>query len=70
MPLVLPGTKVIVHKKATHLGSWAYHGAEGWSIGPSTEHYHCIKCFMPEMAAEFDADMVKLILHTIHIPQY
>eukprot|EP00957_Ditylum_brightwellii_P200800 15306298-Ditylum_brightwellii.AAC.1 len=54
---VPPGSKVKVHKKAMHCESWAYHGTEGKTIGPSLEHYRCIKCFMPDMAAEVDDDM-------------
>eukprot|EP00957_Ditylum_brightwellii_P044038 3341905-Ditylum_brightwellii.AAC.1 len=70
MPLAPPETKVIVHNKATRHGSWAYHKAEGWSIAPSIEHYQCITCFMPDMAAEVDADSIKLVPHTIPIPKY
>eukprot|EP00957_Ditylum_brightwellii_P011191 847495-Ditylum_brightwellii.AAC.1 len=55
-PLAPPGSKVTVHQKATHWRSWSYHGTEGWSTGSSTEHYCCIKRFMPETAAEVDAD--------------
>eukprot|EP00957_Ditylum_brightwellii_P209565 15362273-Ditylum_brightwellii.AAC.1 len=40
-PLDPPGTNVVVHKKATHYNSLAYHSAEGWYIGPSLEHYRC-----------------------------
>eukprot|EP00957_Ditylum_brightwellii_P151451 11533599-Ditylum_brightwellii.AAC.1 len=39
-------------------------------MGPSLEHYWCIKCFMPDMAAEVDADIGKLIPHMIPIPSF
>eukprot|EP00957_Ditylum_brightwellii_P141486 10778619-Ditylum_brightwellii.AAC.1 len=69
-PLTPPGTRVVVHKKATYHGSWAYHGAEGWTIGPSLEHHRCIKRFMPKTGAEVDADTIRLIPHAIPIPQF
>ena len=38
-PLAQVGTKVISHLKSDKRSSWAYHGEEGWYIGPSLEHY-------------------------------
>jgi hypothetical protein len=38
-PLVPMGTKVLVHLKPDKQPSWAYHGTEGWYVGPSMEHY-------------------------------
>jgi hypothetical protein len=38
-PLASPGTKVIIHKKTDHRGSWSPHGLNGWYIGPAMEHY-------------------------------
>jgi hypothetical protein len=69
-PLAPLGTKAVVHKKASVRDSWAYHGVEGWTIGPSTEHYRCIKCFMPETRAEIDPDTIKLIQCKIPIPTF
>eukprot|EP00957_Ditylum_brightwellii_P204856 15341097-Ditylum_brightwellii.AAC.1 len=69
-PLVPPDTKVFVRNKPNNCGSWAYHGAEGWAICPSPKHYHCIRCFMPDTAAEVDADTVKLIPHVILVPSF
>eukprot|EP00957_Ditylum_brightwellii_P030228 2288485-Ditylum_brightwellii.AAC.1 len=53
-----------------HRGSWAYHSTEGWTIGPSLEHYWCIEGFMSKTAAEVDADTIRLIPHAIPIPQF
>eukprot|EP00957_Ditylum_brightwellii_P025154 1903466-Ditylum_brightwellii.AAC.1 len=69
-PLTPPGTKVIVHKKSTHHDSWAYQGVEGWTIGPSLEHYRCVKCYTSDTVAEVDADTVKLIPHRMPMPSF
>eukprot|EP00957_Ditylum_brightwellii_P196956 15005491-Ditylum_brightwellii.AAC.1 len=69
-PLAPPGTKVVVCKKPNHHGSWAYYGVKGWAIGPSPKHYCCVRCFMPDTAAEVNADTVKLIPHVIPVPSF
>ena len=43
-PMAPPGTKVIIHNKSPVRGSWDFDGTEGWYIGPSLEHYRCVKC--------------------------
>jgi hypothetical protein len=67
-PLALPGTKVVVHLKATNRASWEYHGEEGWYVGPSMEHYRCVKCFIPSTNRVRDADTVKFFPHQIPFP--
>ena len=69
-PLAPPGTKVIIHKKSKERGSWDYHGVEGWYIGPSLQHYRCIKCYNPDTFSEVDTDTVQLIPHKTPIPVY
>ena len=44
-PLVPPGTKIIAHNKPSNRESWQMNGEEGWYIGPSLQHYRCVKCF-------------------------
>ena len=51
-------------------GSWDYHGVEGWYIGPSLEHYRCLKCYNPETLSEVDTDTVKLLPNVTPIPVY
>ena len=68
-PLAPPGTKVMVHSKPSKRASFAYHGQEGWYIGPSLEHYRCVKCYMPSTHAEVDADTVKFIPNVVPIPE-
>jgi hypothetical protein len=45
-PLAPPGTKLIMHEKPDHRGSWSPHGLNGWYIGPEMEHYraHMVYC--------------------------
>ena len=69
-PLAPPGTKVIIHKKSKDRGSWDYHGVEGWYIGPSMEHYRCLKCYNPDTYSEVDTDTVQLIPNQTPIPVY
>ena len=45
-PIVPPGTRVFVHDKAEKRSTWAPNGEAGWTIGPSPDHYRCIKCFL------------------------
>ena len=68
-PLAPPGTKVVLHKKPSIRASWAYHGKEGWYIGPSPNHYRCLKIYVPETHAEVDTDTVKFIPRYIPIPE-
>ena len=51
VPLAPPGTKVIVHTKATDRASWEYHGKEGFYVGPAPKHYRCITCWMSKSHA-------------------
>ena len=47
-PVVPPGIKVLAHDKPANRPTWAIHGQEGWTIGPSLEHYRCITCFFSQ----------------------
>ena len=69
-PLAPPGTKVLIHKKSGIRGSWDYHGVEGWYIGPSLEHYRCVKCYNPDTYTEIDTDTFQLIPNATPIPQH
>ena len=51
-PLVLPGTRVIANKKVSNRVSWDEHGKKGWNIGPSLNHYRCIKLYFPATRSE------------------
>ena len=69
-PLVPPGTKILLHLKSKVRGSWSYHGEEGWYVGPSLEHYRCVKCFIPKTSRTRDADTVEFFPHKIPIPSF
>ena len=67
-PMAPPGTKVVVHSKPDKRASWDTHGIEGWYVGPSLEHYRCVKCYMPLTSAERDSDTVAFFPHSIPFP--
>ena len=68
-PLAPPGTKVVFHKKASNRESWAFHGLEGWYVGPAPEHYRCLRIFVPDKHSEVNSDTVKFIPRYIPIPE-
>jgi hypothetical protein len=68
-PLAPPGTKVIVHEKHDNRATWSPRGTDGWYIGPSLEHYRCVKCFMPETHSVRDADTVTFMPTVIPFPK-
>ena len=67
-PLAPPGTRVVVHEKPQQRASWDFHSVNGWYIGPSKDHYRCVKCFLPLTRRERDADTVSFHPHTIKFP--
>ena len=46
VPLVPPGTKVVLHSKPEKRKSWVFHGEQGWYIGPAPDHYRCVECYI------------------------
>jgi hypothetical protein len=64
-PLAPPGTKVIVHLKPDQQASCAYHGEEGWYVGPSMEH----KCYLPITGQERDVDTLEFFPKSILFPK-
>ena len=69
VPLAPPGTKILVHNKPQHCGSWDYHGTEGWYIEPTFDHYRCLKCYLPLIRTEIVSNTVRLIPKHIPIPK-
>ena len=67
-PLVPPGTKLVAHNKPSNRSSWALNG-EGWTIGPSMEHYRCIKCFFLKTRSERNVDTVTFFPKQISFPK-
>ena len=67
-PLAPPGTRVVIHTKPDKRASWGFHGKDGWYIGPSMNHYRCVKCYNPHTAREVDVDTVQFFPSTTKIP--
>ena len=58
----------MVHLKPDQRASWAYHGEEGWYVGPSMEHYCCVKCYLPSTTRERDVDSLQFFPTSIPFP--
>ena len=69
-PLAPPGTKVLINKNNKVRGTWDYHGVEGWYVGPSLEHYRCLRCYNPDTHSEVDTNTLQLIPNVNPIPVY
>ena len=67
-PLAPPGTKVLMHKQVDNRTSWGPHGREAWYIGPSLNHYRCVKCFVTDTRKELDSDTVTFFPKNIKFP--
>ena len=70
VPLLPPGTKIVIHNKPGKRPSWAFHGEEGWSIEPAPDHYRCIKCYLPKTHSTRISDTISIIPNIIPIPEY
>ena len=66
--LAPPGTKVVAYSTPSNRTSWGPHGLEGWYVGPSLDHYGCVKCYFPQTNRERDVDTVKFFPTTIPFP--
>ena len=67
-PLAPPGTKVIIHEKPTQRTSWGPHGVVGWYVGPATEHYRCVRVYVPSTFRERISDTVEFLPHKTPFP--
>ena len=68
-PLLPPGTQVIIHNKPSTCASWAFHGEDGWYIGPAPEHYRCVQCYVPNIHSTRITDTIQIIPFHIPIPK-
>ena len=68
-PLAPIGTQVLIHLKTDIRASWQNHGKDGWYIGPSMEHYQCVKCYVPTTGRERDDDTISFFPKKIKIPK-
>ena len=67
-PMAPPGAKVYIHAKPEKRTSWAYHGQQEFYVGPSKEHYRCLRCYLPKTHTEIISDTVKFLPRFIPIP--
>ena len=51
-PMVPLGTRVVENDTPSVRGTCDPHGQDGWTTGPSLEHYRLIKCYFPSTRAE------------------
>ena len=58
-----------MHAKPGKRASWAFHGDQGWYVGPATEHYRCITTYIPKTHRERIADTATIIPSNIPIPE-
>ena len=68
-PLAPPGTKVLLHEKPNNRRTWAPRGTDAWYIGPSLEHYRCVRCYNPKTFKERDADTVTYLPTVVPLPK-
>ena len=50
--------------------SWGFHGQDGWTIGPSVDHYRLLKCYIPEANSEIDCNTINFFPHHYPMPEY
>ena len=67
-PLAPPGTKVVIHSKPSQRKSWAFHGEQGWFVGPALNHYRCLTIYIPKTRAVRITDTAVLIPKMVPIP--
>ncbi|KAL7534092.1 hypothetical protein ACHAWF_004719 [Thalassiosira exigua] len=56
VPFVLLGWRTLVFEDPDRRASWAYHGIEGFAVGPAPEHYRCTTCWIPTTGADQISD--------------
>ena len=68
-PMAPPGSKVVVHLKQGQRDSWGPNGEVGFYVGPSLEHYRCMKVYIPRTRTVRNVDTLTFIPHCIPFPQ-
>ena len=64
-----PGTRMIVNNKPVNRTSWSHHGTPGWYIGPSLDHYRCMKFYMLATGIVRIADTLQYIPKEFAFPK-
>ena len=68
-PLVPPGTRALAHEAADKRLTWGPNGEDAWTIGPSPDHYRCIRCYFPKTRSERNVKTATFFPHSIDFPQ-
>ncbi len=68
-PLAPPGIKIAIHKKPSQRSSWSYLATEGFYVGPSMNHYRCMRCYLPDTRTEIDSDTLQFIPTSVPVPE-
>ena len=68
-PLASIRTRVLIHLEADVRASWQIHGEDGWYVGPSMEHYRCVKWYVLTTRREHDADTISIFSKKIKFPK-
>ena len=64
-PLAPPGTQIVAHIKPGERRTWELNGEKGWYVGPSMNHYRCVKCYFPRTRSIRDCDTVAFLSTTV-----
>jgi hypothetical protein len=67
-PIAPPGTKVLAHLKPARCKSLSFHASNGWYIGPSLIHYHCIHAIMEGTGGEHLTNTFCFKHHAMTVP--
>ena len=46
-PLALLGTKALIYDDPVSCASWAPHATDGFYVGPASNHYRCLRFYIP-----------------------
>ena len=68
IPLVPPGSNIIIHSKPSKRSSWGLNGKITFHVGPAPNHYSCMTCFNPVKKQEIISDTLVFIPHIIPKP--
>ena len=46
-PLAPLGTKALIYDDPASCASWAPHATDGYYVGPASNHYQCLRFYIP-----------------------
>ena len=67
-PLLPQGIKMKPHAKPGKRITWAFHGEQGYYVGPAINHFRCITCYIPKAHIERIIDNAKFTPKQLPIP--